>query len=576
LKLPPTQLALSETISKIEKLIEQGRYFEARSKAEHALLTSQELRLKQLFALALSKSGVPEAAVEFMEPVYAQFPDDPESSGIMGSIYKELFKKNQSNSYAIRSRDTYLKNFVTTKNYYTGINAASMSAMAGQLAKGREIATELIAMLDGKPMDFWSLATLGEAYMLSKNKPKALDCYVQARKNAGKDWGKITSVHNQLWLLNHFLPVPNDILKLFTPPRVVAFVGHMIDHPQRREPRFPLSIERKIKDAILHSIRSLNVQIGYCSLACGGDILFAEAMEEEGREVNIFIPFEKTDFIKTSVKFAGEEWVQRFNALAEKFPVNYLTREPYGGFDDIFPFQTKIIFGAATLRSESYHDEPTLLTVLSDVDLQRKEGGTRHTVGLWPFPKHYSNINPDIFLTDKSVVASAEAVVAKQRPTEKRPILYLVCTDLSEVVATDRQKILDYNETSDESNLIRLQEGETLLTAFITESAAIEYLRFVVEELKPLRNQPTYKISLHAGPVYIEESESSGEKKLSGITVQQVKELNKLTANGLIFASAQFATLLALEGKMFTIDYGGIFVLQSDQQKMFIFKIAFK
>src|SRR5260221_11842559 len=161
---------MPEITSQIEKLIDQGRYFEARSKSENALVQSQDLRLKQLYALALSKSGVPEAALEFMEPIYSQFPDDTESAGIMGSICKELFKKNQSNSFAIRSRDTYLKNFVTTKNYYTGINAASMSAMAGQLSKSREIATELIVMLEGNPMDFWSLATLGEAYMLTKNK----------------------------------------------------------------------------------------------------------------------------------------------------------------------------------------------------------------------------------------------------------------------------------------------------------------------------------------------------------------------------------------------------------------------
>lgn len=566
---------MPETTSKIEKLIEQGRYFEARSKAENALLQSQDLRLKQLYALALSKSGVPEAALEFMDPVYAEFPDDPESAGIMGSICKELFKKNQSNSFAIRSRDTYLKNFAVTKNYYTGINAASMSAMAGQLSTSREIAAEIILLLEGKPSDFWSLASLGEAYMLTKNKPKALECYVQARKVAGKDWGKITSAHNQLWLLNHFLPVPNDILKLFSPPRVVAFVGHMIDHPQRREPRFPASIEQKIKEAILHSIRTLNVQIGYCSLACGGDILFAEAMAEEGREVNIFLPFEKSDFIKTSVQFAGEGWVNRFNALVDKFPVNYLCTESYEGFDDLFPFQTKIIFGAATLRSESYHDEPTLLTVLSDVDLQRKEGGTRHTVGLWPFPKHYSNINPDIFVTEKPLLPRPiESKPAVYPPAVNRPVLYLAYFDLSEV--SSREKILNYRKDDiDEGGAYLIYEPDqtALLAAFTTESAATEFVRFVIEALKSLRS-PSYKISLHAGPVYIEPT-GNPEHRLHGKTVQQVKEMNKVTAKGSIFASAHFATLLALEGKRFVIDYGGVFILPSDQQKMFVFKITF-
>ena len=127
---------LQESIAHIESLINQGKYFEARTKAEDALKHSDELRLKQLFALSISKSGAPEAAMEFMEPVYKQFPNDPESAGILGSIYKELFKKNQSTVFAIKSRDTYFQNFTTTPNYYTGINAASMSAMAGQASHG--------------------------------------------------------------------------------------------------------------------------------------------------------------------------------------------------------------------------------------------------------------------------------------------------------------------------------------------------------------------------------------------------------------------------------------------------------
>lgn len=568
-----------ETTQQIEKLIEQGRYFEARSKAEYALLQSQDLRLKQLFALALSKSGAPEAALEFMMPVYVQFHEDTESAGIMGSICKELFKKTQTASFAIQSRDTYLKNFTATKNYYTGINAASMSAMAGQLGKGREIAAEVISILEGKPMDFWTLATLGEAHMFVKNKPKSVEYYVQARKNAHKDWGKITSIYNQLWLLNHFLPVPNDIIKLFSPPRVGAFVGHMIDHPHRSEPRFPPSMEQKIKEMIVHSIRSLNLQIGYCSLACGGDILFAEAMAEEGGEVNIFLPFEKSDFVKTSVQFAGADWVNRFNVLLDKFPVTTISTEPYGGFDDMFPFQTKVIFGAAAMRSESYHDEPTLLTVLSEVDLQRKEGGTRDTISLWPFPKRYVNINPDIFSTDNAVHApQAELSQPIERATVDRPVLYLAYADLSEVSAKERAKIIHYKkEDIDQTDQILLdeQDNATLLAAFTTPSAAIEFVRFVVNSIKPLYHVLSYKICLHAGPTYIQPAEKNGGKKLSGKTVQYVREMSKLTTKGSLFASDHFAALLTLNGNMFSIEYSGIFNLPDSQQKRSVYRVSF-
>jgi len=132
---------LPATIEHLESLISHGRYIEARINAEEALKTSQDLRYKQLYALAVSKSGMPETALAFLEPVYSQFPDDPESAGILGSIYKELFKKNQSNSFAIKSRDTYFRNFSLTKSYYTGINAAAMTAMAGQASRSRELAT---------------------------------------------------------------------------------------------------------------------------------------------------------------------------------------------------------------------------------------------------------------------------------------------------------------------------------------------------------------------------------------------------------------------------------------------------
>ncbi len=571
---------MQESIDDIKKLIDLGRYAEAHAKAESLLRISEDLRLKQLYALALSKSGVPEEALIFMEGVYFRFPDDPESAGIMGSICKELFKKNQSNPFAIRSRDTYLKNFLATQNYYTGINAASMSAMAGQLGKSREIATQVISLIEGKETDFWALATLGEAHMLTKNKPKALEYFVQARKEAGKDWGKISSVHNQLWLLNHFLPVPNEVMKLFNPPGVVAFIGHMIDHPGRKEPRFPAAIEKEVKEEITHAIRSLNVHIGYCSLACGGDILFAEAMAEQGGEVNIFLPFKKTDFVEVSVAFAGTTWVDRFQALLDRFPVTYMSDEHYDGLDDIFAFQTKIIFGAASLRSGTYHEEPKLLSVLSDVDLRKKEGGTRDTIGLWPFPKNHTNINPSIFITSTSTTSPvSEVFVPLPKKSVNRPVLYLAYIDLLAVAPTEKDKIVkgfdEFKVEEQDAYLIMEPDDSAMLAAFRTESGVIEYVRFITGAVKTFRNQAPYKISFHAGPVYVEAEEATATVKLSSTAVQLVKEMNKYTTSGSLFASDRFAALLGLKGNMFSVNYGGFVEFPAPDHKTMVFKIAF-
>src|SRR5262245_50743961 len=237
---------MPEDIQHIENLIGHGRYAEARGLAEETLKTSDSLRCRQLFALAVSKSGAPRMAMEFLEPIHRDQPDDAETAGILGGIYKEIFKKDQSTAFAIRARDTYLENFSATKNYYTGINAATMSVLAGQSGRGKEIAREIIAMLNPATDDFWERVTLAEAYLLCSEREKAINSYLMAGKMAATDWGKINSAYNQLWLLNHYVPVPAEVMKVFSPPGVVSFVGHMIDHPDRPQPRFPVEIEGKI------------------------------------------------------------------------------------------------------------------------------------------------------------------------------------------------------------------------------------------------------------------------------------------------------------------------------------------
>jgi hypothetical protein len=553
---------LPETITYIEGLISQGRYIEARIKSAEALQSSPGLRYKQLHALAVSKLGMPEAALAFMEPVYQQFSDDPESAGILGSIYKALFKKNQNNAFAVKSRDTYLQNFTITKNYYTGINAAAMAAMAGQGGRSREIAAEVIALIGTDTAgDFWKLATLGEAYILTKNRARSIEYFVEARKLAGNDWGKITSVHNQLWLLDHFIPVSGEIMKMFNPPTVVAFIGHMIDHPGRSTPRFPATIEPQVKNAIANSIRTLNAHIGYCSLACGGDILFAEAMAEQGGEVNIFLPFAEADFIEASVRFAGEEWMTRYTNLTKKFPITYVTREEYAGLDDLFSFQNKVICGSAVLRSLSHHSEPGLLTVLSGVDLKRKQGGTRDTINVWPFPQNYTNINPDTFITTQAVVAPEIQASAKTERIE-RPVLSIVYVDISNVQAMGREKLLKEIDSKIFNESISFDsyqaEQNYLLAAFEMNSSAMEFVSLVLESLKSNRQESSVKISLDAGPVFVDSQSNKLNKKLSGKAIDFVNAMNSMASSGAVFASDFFAALLALELKKYTLGYSGM------------------
>jgi len=545
---------LSNSVATIEDLINHGRFLEARSKAE-LLAGSGELRVRQLYALALSKSGAPEAARDYLEPVYKENPDDSETAGILGSIYKELFKKNQQTTFALKSRDTYLSNFIKTKNYYTGINAASMSAMVMQNVKGKELAREIIASIEPTTKDFWELATLGEAYLLLKDKDKSIEFYLNARNIAGTDWGKVTSVHNQLWLLNHYLPVSKDVQRIFSPPEVVAFAGHMIDAPGRVTPRFPALIEAKVKDAIKSAIRTLHASIGYCSLACGADILFAEAMIEEGGEVVVLIPFEKNDFVNTSISFAGEEWVTRFEKLAAQFPVTFISQDKYGRNDDLFSLLGKAVFGSAVLRSKTYHQEPSLLTVLSEFDLKRKEGGTRDTVQMWPYPQRHTNINPSAMFNPSEIQPTISIDQPGLIAIGNRPVLYMASIELAGVLPMEKERIEKLINTIAEEQQFSFKIFSVLENSIIialdTEIALMDVLRSIWNSTTPFKHEKPIRIGLHAAPVYLSAIEED-------VNISNLKAISQFASAGSICATIGFASVLALHPKKFQLDYVGL------------------
>lgn len=563
---------VSEVIESIEKLVNEGRYFEARAAAEVALHQSDELRLTQLYALAMSKAGNPTAAMAYLNTLAGQT-DDAETAGILGGIYKDLFKKFHDNKYAILSRDTYLSNFSKTNNYYTGINAATMSAIAGKVAQGREIAQAVIQSMNVQTTSLWEQATLAEAYLLTKNRELAIEYYIKARKSAGKDWGKVLSIHNQLWLLNNYLPVPKEVTRIFAPPVVVAFTGHMVDAGSRATSRFPASIESTVKESIRSAVKTLQAGIGYCSLACGSDILFAEVMAEEGGEVHVIMPFGKEDFINTSVRFAGEPWVERFEKLLACFPRTMVTLAPYGGNDDLFALLGKVIFGAAILRSQTYHAEPYLLTVLSEYDLKRREGGTRDTLQSWPFQQRHTNINPDQFITsDKPGIASLSAI-QEHVIIPNRPVLFLAYFDFSGLVLMEQEHIEKQIKSLAGAEQPAFKIYERLTDAVVigldSEIRLLDIVRSVWNSVAPFKPEKPLRVTLHAGPIHVPAPKES-------VSYKSLCAMSKLASKGTLYASEGMASVLALYPRRFQLDYAGVITLDQEELNHGLYQLTFK
>jgi hypothetical protein len=105
------------------------------------------------------------------------------------------------------------------------------------------------------------------------------------------------------------------------PPRKVAlFSGHMIDAPSRKKPRFPPDKEPIAEAAIAEAVADLGlgpVDLAICGGACGGDLLFAEAVLTRGGRLELYIPFDEPTFLEKSVDFADRDWRARYFAARE-------------------------------------------------------------------------------------------------------------------------------------------------------------------------------------------------------------------------------------------------------------------
>ena len=91
-------------------------------------------------------------------------------------------------------------------------------------------------------------------------------------------------------------------------PNVAVFVGHMIDAPRRRTPRFPPRVVPAVGAAIRETLRRMDARIGFSSAACGSDILFLEAVRDLGpeRELHIVLPYARDLFIADPVRYAPQ------------------------------------------------------------------------------------------------------------------------------------------------------------------------------------------------------------------------------------------------------------------------------
>ena len=573
--------------------------------------------LSQKAALALINAGSPLLASRILEEVVANGDRDVETHGILASAYKDLWEyaadPETKQKYSELAIARYKEGFSTTSfdsfresrvqdleaEYYPCINVAFMYLFSGDVSQARNYADRALKICQGLKergdADYWSQATIGEAYLIDGKIEEASEAYAMAVSMPDAEPAKIASTRTQaLQIANAYdgEEVLGEISAVFPMMGVLACSGHVIDNPEGAL-RFPPEAEELAKREIETILDRLDCSYGFSSVACGTDILFAEAMLARGREVHLFIPFNKEDFIETSVRRAGGNWVSRFDKLLrDSNSVHYVTEESYLGDDNLFSLCNDVLVGFAALRAHTLDEQPKLLVLWDGKG--GKTGGTGQLVEKWRtrfaepeiinIQSIVNNLNLEPRVVDQPapVVRSGETMpaflVAKSRTPDQGPVRFIKTMLFADVQGFSNlpdsasplyvksflggiAKIVDklprppafLNTWGDSIFCVfdRLEDGLAL---------ALDLRDFVVRtDWKKLGLPQGFgaRIALHVGPAYAAEDPILKKTNFFGRHVNQAARIEPIALPGCVYVSETVAALLSFGQDDFDFEYVG-------------------
>lgn len=541
--------------------------------------------LSYLGALACARMGAIGEAKRWLGQIdRGQLRDDSLAADVWslaGRIAKERYSavgdktSDEARESARIAIDCYRRAFDISRSAYPAINAATMSMLAGDSTFALTLAREALDAL-GTDKDHWHHATAGEAHLTLGDIADARNQYKEAHKLAGNRYGDIASMRRQLLLIDS--PEARDLLSAVPAPSVIAFSGHMIDHPDRPSPRFPPNLEARVATALREKLAALGPAIGYAQAACGADILFLEAMQNAGMQTMVVLPFAKEDFVEASVAFAGHEWVTRFESVLKKATrIILATEEAFLGDDVLFEHAANLIQGMASLHARDLLTKPLMLTV-REPESAKLAGGTAANTQVW---LKRGGVVEEIGIAGLRDSGAGKIPARSSRPTPQsanpaqRSLKTLLFADIAKFSQLAEQHtprfvgmfleicrktldVLDF-EPADANT-----RGDALFMVFEKPGHAAEYAVRLQQAVSKI-DWPAFglagtgvRIGLHTGPVYRIYDPVMAKPTFYGTHVNRAARLEPIVQPGHIFVTEAFAaSLVAEEEERFNCQYIG-------------------
>ena len=545
--------------------------------------------LQQRMALALAQMGSSGRAQQILNQLLTKDPTNRETLSILGRTHKDQWCLDPDNDSSLRQAfDYYNRAFeVPPPDYYPGINAATIAFLLNDKAKAAQIAKTVLEICQSQPDDYWKHATVAEALVVLGDTDGARKAYGAAVAAESDNLRAFSSTRKQARVLSRQLfGNSNAFDDCFPIPKLVVFSGHMIDAPDRRTPRFPLSKEGEIKEGLEKQLAAMNAGIGFSSAASGSDILFLEAMLARGGAIHLVLPWPAEEFVKTSVAIAGDGgWVERFHKVLDRAASIRVLGELYmPGSATGFEYCNLAMNGLARLFAKSLDLEITPLAVWDGYT--GAPGGTGSFVRYWrnhgtPVKVIPIAVRPPSMLMeteafDVDAGNSDDEFEAWVRASGRQEIKAIIFADvvgysrlpetvIPKYVAQFNKRVSRLIADSPHAPINCNTWGDGLFFVFNGVEDAGNFaldLRDMVLATDwvdlGLPHRLSIRIGIHAGPVYVNFDPVVRQISFTGAHVSRAARIEPITHEGEVFASEEFAALaVADQAKGFACDLVG-------------------
>jgi class 3 adenylate cyclase len=404
--------------------------------------------------------------------------------------------------------------------------------------------------------DYYKAATRAEALLLLGRADEVTEALGSDPVRASTDYGGRSSTLRQLDMVAAFLGQRVEqrraLLAPLAPPRVAHYCGHMFAAGDAAEAR--------IRGEIHALLDAETVGFAYGALACGGDILIAEAMLDRGVELHVILPFEEEDFLAQSVRPGGGNWEARYQACrARAAGLTFASPMAFFGRPEQYSYGSRMAMGLARLRSDHLAAEAVQIA-LWDGAPSNGPAGTGADVLAWAAHGGRScAIDPGA--VDRQLVRPNPRV----RSDYDRVLAAILFTDfagfstLSEAALPAfwdgvMRHVAEVLDGHDEEIGCRNSWGDALYAVTTSAPTAAEIALELQDRLADfdfatlgLDGSGGMRIGVHYGPVYRTMDHITGRTTFYGTEVSKAARIEPVTPPGAVFVTEPFAAILALE-----------------------------